>query len=48
MTDEPQRNVEDLKDGIEDLIALADDLGLSLIGALLSTTLAALPTSVRH
>jgi hypothetical protein len=48
MTDEPQRNVEDLKDGIEDLIVLADDLKLSLIGALLSTALAALPTSVRH
>ena len=33
---------------VGDLIALADDLGLSLIGALLSTALAALPTSVRH
>jgi len=48
MDDEPVRNEEDLREGIEDLIALTDDLGLSLVGALLSNVLAVLPTSVRH
>jgi len=48
MPEEIERNEDDLKDGIKDLIALADELGLSLVGALLSHALAVLPTSVRH
>jgi hypothetical protein len=48
MNDKPRQTKEDLKNGIEELIALADELGLSLVGAMLDSALNVVPTDVHH
>jgi len=48
MNDKKRQTKEDLREGIEELIALADALELSLVGAMLDSALSVVPTDVHH
>jgi hypothetical protein len=48
MSDKQRQTKEDLREGIEELIALADLLELSLVGAMLDSALSVIPTDVHH
>ena len=48
MSDKKRQTKEDLREGIEELIALADALELSLVGAMLDSALSVVPTDVHH
>ncbi|WP_156350313.1 hypothetical protein [Sphingomonas sp. Leaf20] len=48
MKDKTARTKNDLRDQIEAAIALADELGLPLVGALLDSALSVMPANVHH
>ena len=48
MKDKTARTKDDLRDQIETAMALADELGLPLVGALLDSALSVMPADVHH
>ena len=48
MKDHTTRTKDDLRDQIEAAVALADELGLPLVGALLDSALSVMPADVHH
>lgn len=48
MSDKQRQTKEDLREGIEELIALADRLKLPLVGALLDGALSVVPADIHH
>jgi len=48
MSDSQRRTKEDLRKGIEELIALADYLELPLVGAMLDGALSVVPSDVHY
>ena len=48
MSDDLRRTKDDLRNGIEELIALADLLEMPLVGAILDSALSVVPTDVNH
>jgi hypothetical protein len=48
MSDSQHRTKDDLREGIEELIALADLLELPLVGAMLDGALSVVPSDVHH
>jgi hypothetical protein len=48
MSNKQRQTKEDLREGIEELIALADRLALPLVGAMLDGALSVVPTDLHH
>jgi len=48
MSNKQRQTKEDLREGIEELIALADRLELPLVGAMLDGALSVVPTDLHH
>jgi len=48
MSNKQRQTKEDLRKGIEELIALADRLELPLVGAMLDGALSVVPTDLHH